>query len=130
MRMNFPSFNQIHRLASVLPKSAQPYVYRYGRRFNEVVWDRIWKAHYRTVKRCQQAFGYCAITGGTDCDGMRHGSFDYFWTRAAADEWVDHIYEWADGPMSAEVVSGAEGRKLELQYVPDRRDRFAESMNY
>ncbi len=70
------------------------------------------------------------IGGGTDCDGMRYAGMSLHWTRAAAEAAIEEGYNHAEGLYGAEVVTGREAREWEDSYVPDTRDRFAESMGY
>ena len=73
---------------------------------------------------------YAVISGGTDCDGMRYAGVEFCRTKAQAVECADRSYDHAEGPHSAHIVSGAEGRDWQDSYVPDTRDRFAERMGY
>lgn len=70
------------------------------------------------------------IYGFTDCDGMRYGGADVYWTRAAAEASADATYDGAEGPGGCDVVTGAEAREFIAGYEPDTRDRYAEAMNY
>ncbi len=73
---------------------------------------------------------YAVISGGTDCDGMRYAGVEFCRTKAQAEECAEQSYYHAEGPHSAHIVSGAEGREWQDSYVPDTRDRFAERMGY
>jgi hypothetical protein len=52
----------------------------------------------------------CIIAEGTDCDGFRIAKYDWFWTRKAAEDWIEDDQAWADGPMSYNFVGNKTGR--------------------
>ncbi len=114
---------------------------------DSMAWHIAWRTHetHRSARFClryrfpltraarlfvRSTMPYGAITGGTDCDGMRYAGSSLHWTRKAAQRAVDSAYDCAEGPCYGNVISGREAREFERNYEPDTRDRFAEQMGY
>ena len=74
------------------------------------------------------------VESGTDCDGMRGGSVQLFWTKSGAEASLEHSCEWADGPLYGDIR--CQWTREAREYVRgfrewnDDRDRYAEAMNY
>lgn len=91
----------------------------------------VWRFFYRLNKATAP---WLLIGGGTDCDGMRCGVEDVFWTKRAAERSWSETCEWADGPMHGEVLfrfsSAARASLADLRDWNDDRDRYAERAGY
>ena len=104
-------------------------VWLYRRRLSDYLRYRSpWVRIFRAVSYRLKPYG--VISGGTDCDGMHYAGMALFWTRGAAEASAEASGEGAEGPFSAEVVSGSLARQWQAEFVPDTRDRFAEKMGY
>ena len=95
----------------------------------------VWRIAYRLRRYTQP---YVVVSSGTDCDGMRYGGLDYYWTKWDAESSTEEAVQWADGPMYTEVYflpnPFYQGRRREYERRvhgwADDRDRYAEQAGY
>jgi len=91
----------------------------------------VWRFFYRINKASAP---WIIIGGGTDCDGMRCGVEQVFWTKRGAERRWSETCDWADGPMSGDVYfrfsKVARKALANLRGWNDDRDRYAEREGY
>ncbi|MAH49775.1 hypothetical protein CMI37_28380 [Candidatus Pacearchaeota archaeon] len=116
-------------LSSIARLFRPPFISAYGQR--GLMPLPVWRAVRRVSERVKP---WLLVEGGTDCDGMRGGSIQFFWTKRGAEASLEHSIEWADGPHGGEIhcqwTREARECAREFRAWNDDRDRFAERANY
>jgi len=91
----------------------------------------VWRFFYRLNDATAP---WIVIGGGTDCDGMRCGVEQVFWTKRGAERSWNETCDWADGPMYGDVhfrfSKEAREHLASLREWNDDRDRYAERAGY